>query len=216
VYLTPANDLGDTMTDLHITRRRVRDYWFVDGFQEIAGGASISLFSILMLLAIATASTALQDAALVILLVSAAAGAVFVRAAKQHVTYPRTGEVRERLQAKVARLVGIVLWVSVAIPLLATWEHSATFSGPMLVALTGLGAGASLAWAGHQRRTPRLYANALLCVGAALLAILFGLGTQMGVITVFLAAGVSSIASGAAGLVSYLGEHAPAREEATS
>jgi hypothetical protein len=204
------------MGDLSETRRKVRDYWFVDGLPELGGGAAISVFSTIMLAAIATSSPVLKDIALVVLLVSALAVALLVRLAKRRVTYPRTGRVAERLSDRTARVVGVVLWVSLAIPLLAAWERSASFSAPILIIATALATGASLAWAGYRRKTPRLYASAGVCALAGGIAAIAGLGAQSGVMAVFLTAGITSVVTGAFALAVYLADNPhPERESAT-
>jgi uncharacterized membrane protein len=204
------------MGDLSETRRKVRDYWFVDGLPELGGGAAISVFSTIMLFAIATSSPVLKDIALAALLVSALAVALLVRLVKQSVTYPRTGRVSERLSDRAARVVGVVLWVCLAIPLFAAWERSTTFSPAALIIATALATGASLAWAGYRRKTPRLYASASVCALAGVIAAIAGLGTQNGVMAVFLTAGVTSVVTGALALAAYLGDNPnPERESAT-
>jgi hypothetical protein len=201
------------MNDLSEARRKVRDYWFIDGLPELGGGVAISVFSTIMLAAIATSSPVLKDVALAVLLASALAMAVLVRLAKQRVTYSRTGRVAERFSDRTARVVGVVLWVCVSIPLLAAWERSATFSPAALIIATALATGASLAWAGYRRKTPRLYASAGVCALAGVIAAIAGFGTQSGVMAVFLTAGIASVVTGAFTLTAYLADNPrPERE----
>jgi hypothetical protein len=192
------------MQDLSGVRRQVRDYWYVDGLPELFGGAAISLFSAVMLTALATGSGLLANAALMVLVLSVAVVAVVMRAMKRRVTYPRTGQVTERLSSRMTRLAGIVVWVCVAIPVLAAWEHGPVFRAPMLILSTGVATGLAMAWAAYRRSQRAGYVAATACVAASAVAATIGVAPTLGIIVVFLTAGVGSMVVGAFTLGYYL------------
>jgi len=104
------------MTDLASIQRRVRGYWFVDGLQEIAGGAALTIAGGLSVAATITGNDSLSAAGAYALVLTAVCAAVVIRVAKRQVTYVRTGWVREPRTAALVKLAVAVAWVITSSP----------------------------------------------------------------------------------------------------
>jgi hypothetical protein len=204
------------MTDLGIVRRRIRGYWFVDGFQEIAGGVAFMSVGATLLAAELTNNEALVTAAVSALVTWAVIAAVAVRVAKRQITHVRTGWVRRSGAVGIAKVVGVVAWVAIAIPLMAAYESTGQVNVSALLAFAGvsIGAGAALrAWLTGLRR---FYLEGALVTAAGLAAAIAGLGFRAGFAAIVLTCGVSLLAGGAWALNAYLHEDTTACDEAAS
>ncbi len=205
------------MSDLTAARRSIRGYWFVDGFQEIAGGTAITIVTSLLLASAVSGNRGLADVAFGILMVGAVIVALVVRAAKRKITYARTGQARERTSARFARVVAMLLWVAVAIPLLDTYTHSAAFSAPVVLAATGIAGGLGTAWQAWRTGLRRFYVQGFVLSLTGTIAAAAGLNAATGTALILLMGGLSTVATGCVALNAYLRDNrsSPADEVAS-
>ncbi len=202
--------------DIDRATRRSRRYWFDDGLAEMAIGFVLLLVGALLL---AEAYTLLPPPLSAIALPVIVIGGwwlagLAVRAAKNRITYPRTGYVRYPRQTRRPRRI-----------LLAALAGGATAA---VVAIGALLAPASLAWLPtldavlaaafflyvvYFAGLTRFYLLALLSIVAGLTTSLLGLGDKLGSGVYFASMGALLILSGAAVLLLYLRNTRPPEGE---
>jgi hypothetical protein len=192
------------MSELEAVQRRVRGYWFVDGFQEIAGGLGLSVAGALFLVATLTSNETLATVAIFALALYAIGAAMAVRAAKNRVTYARTGWVHRPRAIMFAKAAALLGWVAIAIPLMAAYERGGQVDVPLLLGATGAAIGIGSAWQAWRTGTRRFYVQAVLVTATGVAAGLGGLDFRAGFATILLACGISLLAGGACALSAYL------------
>jgi hypothetical protein len=192
------------VTDLGSIQRRVRGYWFVDGLQEIAGGAALTIAGALSVAATITGNDSLSTAGVYALVLTAVCAAVVIRVAKRRVTYVRTGWVRESRTVSVVKLAVAVAWAIIAAPLLATFLRGGELNTAWALAAIGIAVGvgaASQAWLTGARR---FYVQAVIFPLAGAAVALAGVDFRTGFATILLTGGLSLLATGGFTLREYL------------
>jgi hypothetical protein len=205
------------MNDLGTARRRVRGYWFIDGFQEIASGTGLSVSGALFLAAAMTSDETFATVGIVLLAACAMAAFVGVRAAKGRVTYVRTGWVRRPKAIMLAKAVAVVAWVAIAIPLMATYERSGRVDIPLTLAVTGAAVGIGAAWQAWRTGQRRFYVQAVCVTVTGVAAALGGLSFRAGFSAILLVCGLTLLLNGTYALAAYLRKNpAPQLDEVAS
>jgi hypothetical protein len=194
--------------------RRTRGYWYEDGLSEIALGLIFAAIGLLFWAEGAGRVTAgLSSLGLLAIVIGGSLlGRWAVAAAKERLTYPRTGYVayrRERSQHR--RLAtGLIAGGVSALVAFLTIGHPASLA--WLPALQGLLGGGALLYGGAWLGLRRYWALALCSAAAGLACSLAGLGDLLGSGVFFLALGLAIAVSGLATLILYLRRTAPAAE----
>lgn len=205
------------MNDLGIVRRRVRGYWFVDGFQEIASGVGLSVSGALFLAAAMTSDETFATVAIALLAACALTAFVGVRAAKRRVTYVRTPWVRRPKAIMFAKAAAVVAWVAIAIPLMAAYERSGRVDIPLMLAATGAAVGIGAAWQAWRTGQRRFYVQAVCVTVTGAAAGLAGLDFRAGFSAILLVCGLTLLMNGAYALTAYLRQNpAPEFDEVAS
>jgi hypothetical protein len=205
------------MSDLGLVRRGVRGYWFVDGFQEIAGGIGLSTAGGLFLAAGLTSNEALTTVAFAVLVLWAMLSAVAIRVAKQRITYVRTGWVGRPRAVMLAKAAALLAWVAIAIPLMAAYERGGAVDVPLMLTATGAAIGVGAAWQAWRTGARRFYVQAVLVTAAGVAAGVAELGFRAGFAAILLVCGLTLAANGALALAVYLRANPDPRwDEATS
>jgi hypothetical protein len=192
------------MTDLGSIQRRVRGYWFVDGLQEITGGAALAIAGALSVAATITGNDSLSTAGVYALVLTAVCAAVVVRVAKRQVTYVRTGWVREPRTVALVKLAVAVAWTIIAAPLLATFLRGGELNTAWALAAIGIAVGVGAASQAWLTGTRRFYVQAVVFPIAGIAVALAGLDFRTGFATILLTGGLSLLATGGFALREYL------------
>jgi hypothetical protein len=193
-----------TVNNLTTLRRRVRGYWYVDGFQEVAAGIAFSVTGALFLAAELTSSEAFATAAFWALMVCGLAGFVATRVAKHHVTYARTGWVGGSRAVALAKIAAVVTWVAFAIPIMAAYERTGHVDVGLLLVLAGASIGVGAAWRAWQTGMRRFYVQGAVGAAAGIAAALAKVDFRAGFAGILLALGLTLLASGIYALAAYL------------
>jgi hypothetical protein len=205
------------MSELGAVQRRVRGYWFVDGFQEIAGGFGLSIAGALFLAAALTSNETVATVALFGMALYAVGAFLAIRAGKRRITYARTGWVRRPRAIMLAKAAALLTWIAIAIPLMAAYERGGQVDVPLLLAATGAAIGVGSAWQAWRTGMRRFYVQAVLVAATGVAAGLGGLGFRAGFSAILLVCGLSLLASGAYALSVYLSKNPfPRFDEARS
>jgi hypothetical protein len=186
--------------------RRTKRYWYEDGLSELASGVIFVLLALVFYLELAAPPwSGFSAIALPAIVIGGASVARWlVVAAKERLTYPRTGYVAYP-RAKSARsraasaLVAGTLGISISLLLV-----NAPAALAWIPALQGLAIGAALLYLGNQLGLGRFYALAFLSVVAGTAASRAGLGDIAGSAAYFAVMGLALAAGGALTLRSYL------------
>jgi len=204
------------MTDLGIIQRRLRGYWFVDGFQEIAGGTALAIAGALAVAGSITGNDSLSAAGVYALALAALPAAVAIRVAKRQVTYVRTGWVRESKTASLVRLAVAIVWTIIATPLLVAYLRGGALNTGWALAAMGIAIGVGAGSQAWLTGTRRFYVQAIVFPLAGLATALAGLDFRTGFATMILTGGVSLLATGAFALRKYLRANPAADIEAVA
>lgn len=192
------------MTDLASIQRRVRGYWFVDGLQEIAGGAALTIAGGLSVAATITGNDSLSAAGAYALVLTAVCAAVVIRVAKRQVTYVRTGWVREPRTAALVKLAVAVAWVIIATPLLVAYLRGGELNTAWALAAIGVAVGVGAASQAWLTGTRRFYVQAIVFPIAGIAVALARLDFRTGFATILVIGGLSLLATGGFALREYL------------
>lgn len=195
--------------DIEGTMRRTWRYWYEDGLAEMATGCMLAavglLFVLQALLPAGTLNLILSVAGLPALLLGGSwLMRRLVKAAKERLTYPRTGYVayrREHSPRRGIRGLAVGAAVGVVAGVLVTVLPS---SCALIPTLDGVLIGAGCLYLGHRLDLPRFYGLAVFSALAGVLASLSGLGDVAGSAAYFGALGVGLVASGGLALSGYL------------
>jgi len=204
------------MTDLGSIQRRVRGYWFVDGLQEIAGGAAFAIAGALSVAATITGNDALSTAGAYALVLTAFCTAIVIRVAKRQVTYVRTGWVRTSRTVTLVKLAVAVAWTIIAAPLLATFLRGGELNTAWALAAIGIAVGVGAALQAWLTGTLRFYAQAVVFPLAGVALALAGVDFRTGFAAILLAGGLSLLATGVFTLREYLRTNPATDVEAVS
>jgi len=198
-------------------RRAVR-YWFDDGLVEIGAGvlflALAGLFALEGLAPADSLGASLSALGLpLVILGGMLLVGLAVRAAKERLTYPRTGYVAYPTAGPARRVLAGVIGAGVSLAIV--WLLAAR---PNLQLALGALQGVALAivFLALSLRTGlvRLALVGFVALGGGLVATTFGLGASLGSALAFGAAGVAAVLSGALALSHYLRTTAPPTEGA--
>lgn len=192
------------MTDLGSIQRRVRGYWFVDGLQEIAGGAALSIAGALSVAATVTGNDSLSTAGVYVLVLTAVCAAVVIRVAKRQITYVRTGWVRESRTVALVKLAVAVVWAIIATPLLAAYLRGGAINTTWALAAIAIAVGIGAASQAWLTGTRRFYVQTIVFPIAGIAVALAGLDFRTGFATIILTGGLSLLATGGFALREYL------------
>jgi hypothetical protein len=204
--------------DIEGRMRRTWRYWYEDGLAEMATGCMLAAVGLLLfvqaLLPAGTLNVILSVAGLPALVLAGSwLMGRLLTAAKERLTYPRTGYVAYRREHSPRRgirglAVGAVVGVLVGV-LVAVLPSSCA----LIPALDGVLIGAGCLYLGHKLDLPRLYGLAVFSALAGALASLSGLGDLVGSAVYFGALGVALVASGVLALSTYLRGTQPLAED---
>ena len=194
--------------DIDRIRQRTWRYWYEDGLSEIAGGALFVALGLVLLAEVrlppGPARAVLATLGMPVVAVGGSLlGARAVRAAKERLTYPRTGVVRSpRPTGRRRLLTGVVAGLISA--LLVTWLGAVPSSRAWLPGLQGLLIGAGYLYVGQRFDLARFHALAVFSAVAGAVASLTGLGDLLGSAACFWAVGAAMAAGGVWALHRYL------------
>jgi hypothetical protein len=192
------------VSNIAALQRRVRGYWFIDGFQEVAAGITFSLTGALFLVAELTSNEALTTVAFWALMVCALVTLIAIRVAKRRITYPRTGWVGGSRAGALAKITAIVAWVAVAIPIMAAYERTGHINDSLLLVLVGVSLGLGAAWHAWRTGMRRFYLQGAVGAAAGIAAALAKVDFRAGFAAILLALGLALLASGVYALAAYL------------
>lgn len=192
--------------------RRPWQYWFEDGLVEIAVGGVLVAIALLFLAEVASGTAGLAAPGLPVVVGGGSwlAGRA-VKAAKERLTYPRTGYVaykRERRRGRIVRTLaacavmgGLVGAVMAQLP-----------SGAWITAAEGLLGSVAFFLLGHKVDLTRFYALAGVSALLGVAASWAGLSDTLGSVVLYGGIGVAVIASGLVALRGYLRSSQPPAE----
>jgi hypothetical protein len=192
------------VSNIAALQRRVRGYWFVDGFQEIAGGVTFSITGALLLAADVTSNETFATVALGALIACSLLVSIAIRMAKRHVTYARTGWVGGSRAIAFAKIAAIVAWVAIAIPVMATYERTGRVNVGLLLVLAGTSIGIGAAWRAWRTGARRFYLQGALVTVVGVAAGVANVDFRTGFAAILLALGLALLASGVYALTAYL------------
>ncbi len=193
--------------DINQTVQRSRRYWYDDGLTEIAIGVILLAVGVLFLTeAFRLIPPGVSAIALPVIVIGGLwLAGLAVRAAKDRITYPRTGYVRyPRQTRRPRRLVLAVLVAAATAAVVAMVALLAPASLAWLPTLDGVLVGAGFLYMACSVGLVRFYILAFLSVVAGLTTSLSGLGDSMGSGVYFAATGAAVIVSGVVALTVYL------------
>ncbi len=193
--------------DIDQTIQRSRRYWYDDGLGEIAIGVVLMAVGALLLTeAFRLIPPGISALALPVVVIGGwwLAG-LAVRAAKNRITYPRTGYVRYPRPARRPRRLVIAVGVGAAFAALAVvLALLAPASLAWLPTSDGVLVGAFFVYMAYSAGLARFYLLGLVSVIAGLSTSLSGLGDSMGSGVYFAATGAAIALSGVVVLALYL------------
>ncbi len=187
--------------------RRAQRYWYDDGIVEMGFGALLGAVGLLFAIeSVAPAGSLPPSFSALALPVIVIAGMVAlrfgVRAAKESLTYPRTGYVEYKRRSPARRKAAFAAAVSIAVFVVVTVSGwSATTA---LAALQGLVLALVLMAFGSRLGISRFYVVAILTLLAGAAAEVLALGDSGGTALVYAGCGVALVVSGAVTFSSYL------------
>lgn len=200
-------------TNIERAMQRTQRYWYDDGLTEIAVGLVLALVGLMFFVEAAAPRGALWPSFSAILLpVLAFGGAILgnrlVKAAKERLTYPRTGYVSypKPKQGRLAASVIVALGMAV---LVAVLFLTAPVSLRWIPLLQGVLVGALFLYFGHTVHLWRFYLIAAISIFAGAGASLTGGSDVWGNAVFFAIVGVSLIISGTLALLAYLRRTSP-------
>jgi hypothetical protein len=201
--------------NLDRVQQRARRYWYDDGLAEIAIGVVLMAVGLLLLVEYLRLIPGGASSIGLIVVVFAGwwlAGRA-VRAAKNRITYPRTGYVsyRRPRERRKSPVVGAVIGAAMGV-IMALLIALAPASLAWIPAMDGILAGIFFIYVGYTAGLGRFYLLALLSaiLGAGCSA--GGLGNSLGGAVFFLGIGLAMAISGGIVLAGYLRDNPPAQE----
>lgn len=194
--------------DVDRAMQRTRRYWYEDGLVEIAAGCIFVLIGLMFLVEAVSPPGALPPnfssiGLIVIVFGGMWAARRLVAAAKERITYPRTGYVQ--FGQPPAPLRGATAAVAIVMgALVAMLLALAPASLVVLPALQGIAVGVFILVAGHRVALPRFYVLAVVSTLIGVILSLAGTSESLGAAIYYGLMGIALIISGVLTLVSYL------------
>ena len=207
-------------SDIDKVIQRAHRYWYEDGLNEIAAGCmfvACGLFLFIMRFVRPGSPLAPILAVGLVILVSFGGLAISraVRAAKNRVTYPRTGYVSYRHPGSSGRpwIIGSGVGIALAVlGIVLSKAHAPTWLGSMSM-VQGLILGAVLLYIGHRLGLARFYVLAFLSALIGVVVALGGFDDALGSAAYFGEMGLVLTASDLFTLRAYLSQTQPLVEE---
>jgi hypothetical protein len=185
--------------------RRIRRYWFEDGFAELGLGALFTVVGLAFAIGALADDPTLRALALAMLLVVVVLGTIAVRAlirvSKERFTYPRTGYVEYRRAASRGRSVAAILVIAVGASLAVAAQAGAP---DRTLAVQTLTLAAVICIPGLRFGLFRFYGLAAATLAAGGAGLLLVLGESGGSALLYGGSGVVLLLSGASTLWAYL------------
>jgi hypothetical protein len=208
--------MGPVSGDVDEARKRAYRYWYEDGLSEVAVGCLFILIALALgvqaILPAGSAAAFLSELAFPVVVIGGMwAARRLVNAAKERITYPRTGYVRYRRSGPRRRWLSALIgggMGAIAAFLFAQGPASLAW----LPLLQGLIVGAVLLYIGSRLDLLRFYASAALSVLMGAAITLGGAAHLIGSAAYFGGLGVMLAAMGAFTLRSYLRQTQPTSE----
>jgi hypothetical protein len=115
------------------------------------------------------------------------------------------------------KAAALLVWVAIAVPLLAAYERSGQVDVPLMLAATGAAIGVGAVWQAVRTGARRFYVQAALVSATGAAAAVAGLDFRTGFAAILLVCGLTLLVNGARALALYLRENPePQADEATS
>lgn len=193
-------------------------YWYDDGLTELAAGFVFVLIGLLFyvetILPQGFLCGSLAALGLPVLVIGGGLLIRFVvRAAKERITYPRTGYVsyprQPRRRKGMGAIVAAGIGIMVALILIITGPASLVW----IPLFEGIIIGAFLAFVGHRFSITRFYVLGFVSVVVGAVAALTLQTDVLGIAAYFAVTGVAIMVSGALTLINYLRHTQPPRED---